>query len=157
MCRYNDFNKLCLVTQVAFVHTQAAVAKNTSVRDWRQCTAFCELKGGEETSRAKRGGGGDWGGFQPAERNNTAVLLLIVSRCVSLSPSNGPLYTTQAGKPERCHRFHQLLLLLPDDVRRDAPDVFYRLAAAAGVTASHRRTYIVDSMSQWIVGRTKRV
>lgn len=47
-----------------------------------------------------------------------------------------------------------LLLLLPDDVRRDAPDVFYRLAAA-GVTAGHRHMYIVDGMSQWIVGSMK--
>lgn len=37
-----------------------------------------------------------------------------------------------------------VLLLLPDDVRRDAPDEFYRLAAAAGVTAGHRHMYIVD-------------
>lgn len=48
-----------------------------------------------------------------------------------------------------------LVLLLPDDVRRDAPDVFYRLAAAAGVTAGHRHMYIVDGMSQWIVGSMK--
>lgn len=47
------------------------------------------------------------------------------------------------------------LLLLPDDVWRDAADVFYRLTAAAGVMANHRRMHIVDCMSQWVVGRMK--
>lgn len=70
------FSKLCLVIQVASVYTQAAVAKNTSVQDLRQCTSFCELKGGEETSRAKRGrGGGDLGGFSARSPQREMTLL----------------------------------------------------------------------------------